>query len=64
MAKSFPPPPSHPVPVFGTLEGRLFKLFHKLNENQKRLYLSVLESVCNSIPRHPETFRMARGRQS
>ncbi|WP_395407951.1 hypothetical protein ACHMW6_15435 [Pseudoduganella sp. UC29_106] len=61
MSKHYPPPPDHPVSVLGALEARLLKLFRKLNENQKRLYLSVLESVGSSIPRHPVAIRMARG---
>jgi hypothetical protein len=62
MSKNFPRPPDHPAPVLGALEARLIKLFRKLNENQKRLYMSVLESVGNSIPRHPVAFRMNHGR--
>ena len=62
MAKIYPTPPDQPVSALSALEARLLKLFRKLNENQKRLYLSVLESVGSSIPRHPVTFRMNQGR--
>lgn len=61
MAKTFPPPPDHPVSVLGAMEARLVKLFRRLNENQKRLYMTVLESVA-SIPRHPVALRMTFGR--
>jgi len=61
MAKSFPPPPDHPVSVLGALEARLIKLFRKLNENQKRLYMSVLESIGRDFPRHPVAIRLAHG---
>lgn len=62
MPKKFPRPPDHPVSALSALEAPLLKLFRKLNENQKRLYLSVLASVGSSIPRHPVAFRMNQGR--
>jgi len=62
MATTYPTPPEHSVSTLSALEARLLKLFRKLNVNQKRLYLSVLESVGSSIPRHPVAFRMTQGR--
>lgn len=61
MAKTFPPPPSAPANVLGAIEAQLVKLFRRLNENQKRLYLSILVSVVRDFRRQTPAYRLLGG---
>ncbi|WP_342114597.1 hypothetical protein [Pseudoduganella sp. OTU4001] len=61
MSKTFPPPPSAPASVLGALEAQLVKMFRRLNENQKRLYLSLLASVVRDFRRQAPAYRLLGG---